>query len=317
MITSDVIVVGGGPAGSTCAWKLRQAGIETLVLDRSAFPRPKPCAGWITPRVLRHLEIDEHTFPCTISRFSRFHLHFPSFTLPLPTLQYAIRRIEFDDWLLKRSAAPVHTHTVREIRKEGGMFLLDGTYRCRVLVGAGGSSCPVSRTFFPESLAHHARFTIVAIEAEFRADPAQRRCHLWFAEKGLPGYSWYVPKKDGYVNIGIGAYSAGLKESGENIRLHWDSLVERLIKEAFLVSPPGEVRGYSYAIRHDSLPVQSENCYLLGDAAGLATRDMGEGIGPAVESGILAARAIAKDTEYSVRSIRKRSIRDILLPWVD
>jgi menaquinone-9 beta-reductase len=314
MITSEVIIVGGGPAGSTCAWKLRQAGVETLVLDRSSFPRPKPCAGWITPRVLRHLEIDEHSYPYAISRYSRFYLHFPRFTLPLPTRQYAIRRIEFDDWLLKRSAAPVHTHTVREIRKEGGYFLIDEAYRCRVLVGAGGSSCPVSRTFFSHSYARNAPFTIAAIEAEFPAEVADRRCHLWFSEKGLPGYSWCVAKENGYVNIGVGGYAARLKQRGENIRQHWESLVERLISQSLLEKVPGDFRGYSYAIRHDSGPVQSGNCYILGDAAGLATRDMGEGIGPAVESGILAARAIAGGSEYSVRSIRHRSIQDILLP---
>ena len=316
MITSDVIVVGGGPAGSTCAWKLGQAGIETLVLDRSAFPRPKPCAGWITPRVLRHLEIDEHRVPCSISRFSRFHVHFPRFTLPLPTLQYAIRRIEFDDWLLRRSGAPVQTHTVREIRREGGYFLIDDTYRSKVLVGAGGSSCPVARTFFPEMHTRNGPFTIAAIEAEFQSDQSDRRCHLWFAERGLPGYSWYVPKSSGHVNVGIGGYSVRLKQSGVNIRRHWENFVERLIKQSFLAGPPSEFWGYSYAVRHDSHPVQSENCYILGDAAGLATNDMGEGIGPAVESGILAARAIANGTEYSVRSIRRQSIRDILLPWV-
>ena len=41
---ADAIVVGGGPAGSTCAWKLREAGLDVIVLDRAAFPRTKLCA---------------------------------------------------------------------------------------------------------------------------------------------------------------------------------------------------------------------------------------------------------------------------------
>ena len=52
----DVLVVGGGPAGSSCAWRLRRAGLDVVVLDRKAFPRDKVCAGWITPQVARALE---------------------------------------------------------------------------------------------------------------------------------------------------------------------------------------------------------------------------------------------------------------------
>jgi len=54
----DVIIVGGGPAGAACAWKLAQHQVDFLVLDKAIFPRVKPCAGWITPLVLRDLEIN-------------------------------------------------------------------------------------------------------------------------------------------------------------------------------------------------------------------------------------------------------------------
>jgi flavin-dependent dehydrogenase len=70
MRTVDVIVVGGGPAGSTAAWRLKRAGVDVLVLDRERFPRLKLCAGWITPEVLRDLELDPATYP---HRFLTFH----------------------------------------------------------------------------------------------------------------------------------------------------------------------------------------------------------------------------------------------------
>lgn len=53
MITAETIIVGGGPAGSSCAWRLRQLGGDCIVLDRQSFPRVKLCAGWITPAVVR------------------------------------------------------------------------------------------------------------------------------------------------------------------------------------------------------------------------------------------------------------------------
>src|SRR4029077_19918787 len=57
MDACDVLVVGGGPAGSTCAWKLRQAGLDVVVVDRAMFPRDKVCAGWITPPVLADVDL--------------------------------------------------------------------------------------------------------------------------------------------------------------------------------------------------------------------------------------------------------------------
>ncbi|MGH8310611.1 MAG: FAD-dependent oxidoreductase, partial [Steroidobacteraceae bacterium] len=54
----DVLVVGGGPAGSTCAWALSRAGLEVLVIDRARFPRDKVCAGWVTLPVFEALELD-------------------------------------------------------------------------------------------------------------------------------------------------------------------------------------------------------------------------------------------------------------------
>ena len=58
MRSCDVLIVGGGPGGSTCAWSLRGTGLATIVLDKSNFPRNKTCGGWITPGVLEKLEID-------------------------------------------------------------------------------------------------------------------------------------------------------------------------------------------------------------------------------------------------------------------
>ncbi len=55
MTTHDVIVIGGGPAGSAAAARLKRGGADVLVLDKETFPRLKLCAGWITPEVVRDL----------------------------------------------------------------------------------------------------------------------------------------------------------------------------------------------------------------------------------------------------------------------
>src|SRR5262245_9181437 len=58
MRSCDVLIVGGGPAGSTCARELVKAGLDVMIVDKSRFPRPKLCAGWVTPAVVATLGLD-------------------------------------------------------------------------------------------------------------------------------------------------------------------------------------------------------------------------------------------------------------------
>ena len=62
MESCDVLVIGGGPAGSSCARRLHEAGLDVLVMDKAEFPRDKVCAGWITPAVLTMLKIDTRDY---------------------------------------------------------------------------------------------------------------------------------------------------------------------------------------------------------------------------------------------------------------
>ena len=120
MKQADAIVVGGGPAGSTCAWKLNAAGLDVLVLDRAKFPRNKLCAGWVTPKVLTDLELDPRDYPHSFMTFDELHLHWKGLGKKLHSPQHSIRRLEFDDFLLRRSGAEILQHEVRDIEVAGG-----------------------------------------------------------------------------------------------------------------------------------------------------------------------------------------------------
>ena len=100
MIHTDVLIVGGGPAGSSCAWELRRKGYGVLILDRASFPRPKLCAGWITPDVLTDLDFTVEDYPYPVTPLRRVRVSIRGLKLRLPSRQLAIRRIEFDNWLL-------------------------------------------------------------------------------------------------------------------------------------------------------------------------------------------------------------------------
>jgi len=312
VITHRVIVVGGGPAGSSCAWRLVQAGVDCLVLDRAAFPRDKTCAGWITPRVLEELEIRAEAYPHGLTVYSSLLIHVKGIPVRLPGTQYAVRRREFDHWLLERSGAPWETHRVKDIQSGKGKFVLDGRYAAQVLIGAGGTHCPVYHQVFREDYPRRGP-KIAALEEEFRWPVKVGSPRLWFFERGLPGYSWYVPKTGGFLNVGVGGNQEVLRARGETIREHWDYLIQKLLKHSLIEERKFHPQGYVYHLAGEGPVVQLGEAYLVGDAAGLATRDMGEGIGPAVASGLQAARSVLDGTAFRLNHLDRYS----LLPaWI-
>jgi|GEM_PF-5046873 flavin-dependent dehydrogenase len=67
---AETIIVGGGPAGSSCAWQLNRQGREVLVLDKQAFPRLKLCAGWVPAKVIEKLGFSPQEYPHSIVKLS-------------------------------------------------------------------------------------------------------------------------------------------------------------------------------------------------------------------------------------------------------
>ena len=221
MRTADAIVVGGGPAGSTCAWKLREAGLKVLVLDKAEFPRTKLCAGWLTPQALHDLELDPGDYPFSFMTFDALRLHWKFLSIAPRTRQHSIRRYEFDDFLLQRAGAEVVEHKVKHVREDQGDYVIDESFRCRYVIGAAGTACPVYRNVFHDSNPRASGQQIATLEQEFAYDWQDPTCHLWFFDGGLPGYAWYVPKANGYVNIGLGGIADRLKARGGHLRDYW------------------------------------------------------------------------------------------------
>lgn len=306
MRSVDVIVVGGGPAGSAAAQRLKAAGADVLVLDKESFPRHKLCAGWITPQVVEDLQLTISDYPHSFLSFRRLHWHWLGLDLRVPSVQHSIRRFEFDAWLLEHSGAELVRHAVREIRADGASYSIDGAFRCRYLIGAAGTACPVRRTLFAETLPRARALQTATLELEFPCEWRDPDCHLWFFEHGLPGYSWYVPKASGWLNIGIGGMAARLKQRGDNLWDHWRRFASR-VERQFEIRIPGDPTGYSYYVR-GPLEVRAGNAFLTGDSAGLATRDLCEGIGPAIRSGQRAAVAIVSGTPYTLDDVTGASL---------
>lgn len=299
MMTCDALIAGGGPAGSACAWKLRQAGLDVVVVDGATFPRDKVCAGWITPQVIDDLRIDVadygrgRTFqPITGFRTGIIGCRRDLETTYSSPVSFGIRRCEFDHYLLQRSRARLRLGTrISSVRRDGEHWVVNESLKAPVLVGAGGHFCPVARTLnatldgAPLVVAQEAEFEIAPEEAAaFTTEPETPE--LYFS-RDLRGYGWCF-RKQGFLNVGFGRLdSAGLpRASAEFVDF---------LKTARKIPPDANWRWRGHAYLLSTPPrrrVIDRGVILIGDAAGLAYPQSGEGIRPAIESGLMAATTI-------------------------
>jgi menaquinone-9 beta-reductase len=298
MDACDVLIVGAGPAGSSCAWKLRDSGLRAVILDRQIFPRDKVCGGWITPPVVEELEID-------LEEYSRDHVlqNIHGFRTSRMggrevetdygrPISYGIRRCEFDDFLLKRCGASIHDGVpLTSLEQSGDHWIVNGQFKARLVIGAGGHFCPVARLRGANA---RQEVSVAAQEIEFEMSEPQRvQCsirpeipELYFCTD-MKGYGWCVRKKD-FLNIGLGRLDS---HSLPNHLAAFGTFLKNARKVAFGL--PVKMTGHSYLLYgHAKRNVAGDGVLLIGDAAGLAYSQSGEGIRPAIESGLLAAKAI-------------------------
>src|SRR5260370_26944807 len=120
----DIIVVGGGPAGSTAGYKLGQSGTRVLLLDKANFPREKPCCGGLSARILDRFPYVREFLQCgegPVNPVSRVHLEAPDGTRityqQVEPLLYLVRRVEFDAALFRRAQSGCTVQTGVTIRK--------------------------------------------------------------------------------------------------------------------------------------------------------------------------------------------------------
>jgi flavin-dependent dehydrogenase len=298
MESFDAVIVGGGPAGSTCAWQLRRAGLSVCVLDRAIFPRDKICAGWITPAVVDVLELDLDEYrrgrvfqPITAFRTGLIGTAEAETRYGEP-VSFGIRRCEFDHYLLQRSAARLRCgEPLSDLRRIGREWIVNHNISTPLVIGAGGHFCPVAR-WLNES--HPTGAVVATLETEVSLSDRQLALlsvqpntpRLYFCDD-LNGNGWCF-LKGRFLNVGIG------RQHSHGLPKHAQAFLDFLISQG-AVPPdlPMRFRGHAYLLA-DSSPrrVTGDAVLLAGDSAGLADPHSGEGIRPAVESGVLAANAV-------------------------
>lgn len=299
MEACDVLIVGGGPAGSTLAWKLKAAGLDVLILDKKTFPRDKTCAGWITPAVVETLKLDMADYAQgrvlqPIRRFITGSIGGKAVYTNYPApVSYGIRRFEFDNYLLQRCGARVVLgEPLKSLKHDGNGWVVNDKIRAPLVVGAGGHFCPVAR-YLGANLGADEQI-IAAQEIEFEMSAAQQsactvaedRPELYFCDD-LKGYGW-IFRKGNFLNIGLG------REDNHKLSEHVSAFCEGLKQQGRVPADmPTKFHGHAYLL-YPLAPRQlvEDGLLLIGDAAGLAYPQSGEGIRPAIESAMLAAETI-------------------------
>jgi geranylgeranyl reductase family protein len=290
----DVVVVGGGPAGSAAAYALASRGRRVCLIDKSNFPREKLCGGLIT---LRSKKIFESVFARKWKEdlfISSNDIDFYSDGKPLAhttgysTLFFTMR-VDFDHYLLElaRDAGAVLKldSKISRLDLDANAVVLESSEQLnfQFLVGADGVNSQVARLLFGESFNPKTIGFGLEVEVPRERMPTQTDTVEIDFGSARSGYGWTFPKKRTFT-LGVG----GMHRLNPNLR---DSL-DRYVRRKGL--DPGEFRVKGQYIPFGDFRKQpgTGNVLLCGDAAGVVDPITGEGIAYAMQSGNAAATAI-------------------------
>jgi menaquinone-9 beta-reductase len=306
----DVLVVGGGPAGSAAATALARAGRKVMVVDKVTFPRDKCCGDGLTTLALRELE-SLGLSPGEVSNWQTVDgawVRSPGgreIRLPLPrngTFAATAPRVELDAALLdvtRRAGAEVCDGcALTSITLKADHVAVDvdrvGAVRARYVVAADGMWSPTRKLLGVDQSGYLGEWHAVRQYACDVTGPAAERLYVWFEADLLPGYVWSFPLPNGRVNVGFGVPRSS-ERHGKQLKALWPALLDRPHIAAAL-GDRAQLEGRSMAwpipAGIDRAVLSHHRTLFVGDAA-MATDIMtGEGIGQALLTGRLAAEAI-------------------------
>ncbi len=320
----DVIIVGGGPGGSSTAMFLARNGVkDVLLVDKARFPRDKICGDAFSGKSLgiaRELGIvgeiekvpNEVVYGVTFSspKGTIVDIPFPGADRERKTKPgFCIKRFDGDNVLFQNAKKAVDTleeFTVQDLVMENGFVAgVKGRtkageeleIRAKVVVGADGTSSAVAQKVgVGVSPPEHQ---VIATRGYYRGVKGMNgNIELHFIDEVMPGYFWIFPLANGWANVGLGILTSEKQKRKMDIRKLQEDVIRNsaLFRERFR-----DAKIDNQGIKVWTLPLGSyhrknhgNGWVLVGDAASLIDPFSGEGVGNAMTSGKITAKHISR-----------------------
>jgi len=323
--TTNIAIIGAGPAGAATALRLSYLNIPCVLIDKATFPRDKVCGDALSgkvPTLLNRLD------PAIMDRFRKqftpidvwgIRFYPPSKKLielpfkvgyervPDEAPGYVSKRIEFDAFLIdevkrrENIELRLNTEIGSWVKTEDGYTITtkdkSESWNCRLLIDASGAHSRFSRKEAGQEVDHdhHA----AAVRGYFKGVTGfhpDNFIELHFLEKYNPGYFWIFPLPDGQANVGLGMRSDIVKKKKINLREAMDDIIASPdFRERFANAEQIDPTiGYGLPLGSKDRVLHGDNYLLTGDAGHLIDPLTGEGIGNATYSGFIAAELAEK-----------------------
>lgn len=325
MSTTDVVILGAGPAGTAAAITLARAGRSVVVIDKATFPRDKICGDGLTAGALRRLEALGLS-PDAVASWQPVDdviVHAPGgreVTFPLPRGQgrFAVvaRRRDLDAALVdlaRAAGAELATgHAFERVEMHDDHVVVHAAglapVRARYVIGADGMWSPLRKALGVQVDGYLGEWH--AFRQYFRdvGPRAATELHVWFEPDLLPGYAWSFPLPDGRANVGFGVPRGGTVRT-RDMKALWPDLLARPHIAAVLgpnATPEAPHRAWPIPARVDTITLARDRALFVGDAAAATDPLTGEGIGQALTSGVLAAEAVLAGGALDPTAVRER-----------
>ncbi|MFT5165430.1 MAG: geranylgeranyl reductase family protein [Saprospiraceae bacterium] len=324
--TYDIIIVGAGPAGCSCAHQLSGKGLKIAIIDKDIFPRDKICGDAISPDVVNQFyrmdaKLGEQFKQFPIKKGSHGIRFFApnhnfldlSFTKSKYTdsASFVVKRIAFDNFFFNQikdlpDIAIYLNHKVQEISISDEAVVVETDKKAikgKMIIGADGANSVVKKRLLDNKIEreHHSAGLRQYYE-NVTGFHEKNHIELHFYEGILPGYFWIFPLPDNQANIGIGMLSSEVSKRKINLKEKLADIIQHHpnVKDRFKDAKPLEpVRGFGLPMGSKKRACSGNRSLLLGDAASLIDPFSGEGIGNAMRSGRIAADHILKAVELN------------------
>ncbi|WP_336759993.1 NAD(P)/FAD-dependent oxidoreductase [Paenibacillus sp. USHLN196] len=301
----DVIIVGAGIAGSTCAIQLAGQGHRTLLLDRQEFPRHKTCGEFMSPETKEMLEVldihllDQAKKPSTMDHAKIIMQQGGVIEAPLPGFAYGISRYELDQILHQKAldaGAQIFTKaTIISIEQlEDASYEVEVKqgderiqYKAKAVIGAHGTKKPRGMASDPDL---RDQTVYVGVKSHFSGIEIPARVELYFCEGGYVGIS---PIEDGTVNVAALLTLDTVQGSGKSVNdiLQAASLTNVSLAARLAEGSPVEGTQVSIAPLHlSNIPEPWSEYPHIGDAMLMIPPLCGDGMSIALRSSLLCAR---------------------------